>query len=846
MRRLSSLAWRSLIARRLRTLLTTAGIALGVGVLFAALLANAAVDASVERTTATIMGNAALRVDAFNEAGLSDATQQTIAGTPGVAVAAPRIERRTYLQPKAGSTAPVSDPVTVLGIDPALDAQVHPLAPSQGTVFAAGTNAAMISEDLAREEGLGIGSVVMLLGPFSPGQAQFTVSGILPGAGPLPTSGDRVVVIPIAAAKAVFGLSGVSRVDLLLAPGTSPDTVAGALEQRIRTQPYLLSAPGDVTASLQASTSDFQATAALIAAISLFVGAFLIFNTLSMSVVERVREVALLRAAGATRGQIHNLVYLQAFALGILGSVVGLGFGWLLAVWLVGGIAASGGALGNVPIGSVDIDLRSAVLAVGVGLVVTIAAAIEPAWRAGRVSPVEALRQRPELSRQLTARLRWLLVVFAVVGLAGLLLWPRGTYGSGLGASLLIYGLLLLVTLLSPILLPVLGRIAGAPFAAFLRAEERLARGTLIRERARTALTVGSLTIGLAMIVALAVVGQNDRRAASAWLADVVPGDELVTSIRPVAENEGIRAELASTPGVERVTPIARFNLAYAGTRIDGAAMTAADLLADGRLTFVSGDRSTALGQFDAGGLVLLPRAQADRLGLRIGDHMAFTTEGGSPLDLRVGGVIERGLPGRTGEALLVAWSDATSRFGVLGADAYAIRFQPGQEERGRALVDRAATELALQPTSLDALQGAAGATLDRVFGLFDALAAIAVIVAGLGIMNTLAMNVLERVREIGVLRALGMTRRQIWRMVVVEAGILGVVGVVLGVITGLVAGALMVALAGGTEGLAGIGVPWQVIGLAALYGIAVAMLAAAYPARAAASMSIVQAVQFE
>src|SRR5690242_17508860 len=131
MRRLSSLAWRSLLARRLRTLLTTAGISLGVGVLFAALLANAAVDASVERTTNTLMGKAALRVDAFTEAGLTDETQQTIAGTPGVAVAAPRVERRTYLQPKVGSTAPVSDPVTVLGIDPALDPQVHPLTPTQ-------------------------------------------------------------------------------------------------------------------------------------------------------------------------------------------------------------------------------------------------------------------------------------------------------------------------------------------------------------------------------------------------------------------------------------------------------------------------------------------------------------------------------------------------------------------------------------------------------------------------------------------------------------------------------------------------------------------------------------------
>ncbi len=846
MRRLSSLAWRSLVARRLRTLLTTAGIGLGVGVLFAALLANAAVDASVARTVSTLLGNAQLRVDAFQEIGLSDATVEAVRGTPGVAVAAPRIERRTYLQPPQGTSVPLRSPVTVLGIDPALDPQVHPMTPVQGSVFAPGSAGALISEALAQQDGLGLGSPITLLGPFSPESSRFTVSGILAGAGPLPTSGDRIVVIPIAAARAMFGLSGATRIDLLLAPGADPDTVAGALEARIRTQPYLLSAPGDVTAALQASTSDFQATAALIAALSLFVGAFLIFNTLSMSVVERVREVALLRAAGASRGQVQNLVFLQAITVGIAGSLLGLLFGWLLALWLVGGIAASGGAVGTVPIGSVAVTWLSVVLAFGVGLIVTIAAALEPAWRAGRISPVEALRQRPDLRRAQAARLRWLVGVFAVVGIAGLLVWPRSTYGAGFGSSFVVYALLLAVTLVSPIILPALGRLAGLPFALVLRAEERLARGTLLRERSRTALTVGSLTIGLAMIVALAAVGQNDRAAASAWLTQVVPGDELVTSIRPIAASEGVQQELATIAGVARVTPIARFDLASEGKRIDGAAMVGADILADGRLTFVSGDRATALAQFDAGGLVLLPRSQADRLHLKLGDEMAFTTEDGSTLQLRVGGVIERSLPGRAGESLLVSWSDATSHFGVLGADAYAVRFQPGQEERGRALIERTANELALEQASIEAIQGAAGATLDRVFTLFDALAAIAVIVAGLGIVNTLAMNVLERVREIGVLRALGMTRRQVWRMVVVEAGILGVIGVVLGILTGIAIGAVMIGLASGTAGIAVIQVPWLVLGLVALYGIAVAMLAAAYPARVAARMSIVQAVQFE
>ena len=143
-------------------------------------------------------------------------------------------------------------------------------------------------------------------------------------------------------------------------------------------------------------------------------------------------------------------------------------------------------------------------------------------------------------------------------------------------------------------------------------------------------------------------------------------------------------------------------------------------------------------------------------------------------------------------------------------------------------------------------VRGAIGDALGQVFGLFDALAVVAVLVAALGIVNTLTMNVVERVREIGVLRATGMTRSQVWRMVVIEAGVLGVIGAVLGCLAGLGAGAALIALTGGGVGAAGLEVPWATMGLAAAFGIAIAMLAAYYPARLASGLSIVRAVQFE
>src|SRR5207244_10300358 len=177
---------------------------------------------------------------------------------------------------------------------------------------------------------------------------------------------------------------------------------------------------------------------------------------------------------------------------------------------------------------------------------------------------------------------------------------------------------------------------------------------------------------------------------------------------------------------------------------------------------------------------------------------------------------------------------------------SFAVRFAPGQAATARLALETVARQLALQPTSSDSIGGAISDALGQVFGLFDALAAASILVAGLGIVNTLTMSVLERVREIGVLRAAGMTRGQVWRMVVVEAGILGIVGAIIGSITGLAAGAALIGLAGGSLALASMQLPWPTVALGAAFAVAVAMLAAYYPARLASGLSIVRAVQFE
>ena len=604
----------------------------------------------------------------------------------------------------------------------------------------------------------------------------------------------------------------------------------------------MLSSPQDLAAALRSSTTDFQATTALIAAIALFAGAFLIFNTLSMTVTERIREVGLLRAAGAGRGQVMSFMLTQALALGVIGSLLGLVLGFLLAIGMVAFVRTVGSVTLENP--AVPVDAVLIALLVGVG--VTLAAALEPARRASRIQPVEALRARLDLPAARNARLRWLAAVFVVVALVGVVILPRAGTTAGVVMALAIYAVLLVATLLIPFVLPAIARIAGAPFALLLRFEERLARSSVVRDRSRTALTLGGLTIGLAMIVALGGVGQHARAAAAGWIADVIPGELVLTSIRPISEDEGVEADLeGDVPGVARISPIATFDVALDGTRTDAAAVVGSDMAADGRLKFIAGDRDAALAALDDGGATIVPDSLASRLGLTVDQILRVPTADGGLLDLRVAGIVERSIPGRSGESMLVGWGDATTSLGVAGADVFALRFAPDAPVTARDALRSSAAQLALEVVPLDRIEGAISDALGRIFGLFDALAAVAVLIAALGIVNTLTMNVVERVREIGILRAAGMTRDQVWRSVVVEAGVLGLAGALLGIVLGLVVGGLMVILAGGRLDVAS-GMPWPIIGLALVLGVVVAMLAAAYPARLASRLSIVRAVQYE
>ena len=318
-----------------------------------------------------------------------------------------------------------------------------------------------------------------------------------------------ITTLPIA--RSVFGADagGATRVDLEIADGIDSSAVIHALETRLQSEPFVVSTPREIAASLAATTGDFAAMTALIAAVALFAGAFLIFNTLSMTVVERVRELGLLRAAGATRRQLTGYILLR------LGRRRRSALGILLGGVLASGVSGWIGSVGAVPVGTPVARLEDALAAFAVGVGVTMAAAVEPSRRAGRVAPVEALKARLELPSTRRARLRWLVVVFAVVGVLGLAIWPRAAGEAAIVRALVVYVVLLVAALLVPVTLPTLARVAGTPFIAIARLEERLGRASVLRDRSRAALTVGALTIGLSLIVALVASASTLARPAA-------------------------------------------------------------------------------------------------------------------------------------------------------------------------------------------------------------------------------------------------------------------------------------------------------------------------------------------
>jgi putative ABC transport system permease protein len=365
----------------------------------------------------------------------------------------------------------------------------------------------------------------------------------------------------------------------------------------------------------------------------------------------------------------------------------------------------------------------------------------------------------------------------------------------------------------------------------------------------RTGLTVGALVIGLSSVVALGIVSGSARLTAERWVDSILPGGHAIR-LGVADEIETMRPTFAGIPGVKRASPVAEFPaVEIVGEQQHEASVAGIDPSAfqdSGSLLIEDTTRRRAFQALRAGGAVLLPRSVADRDHLAVGDTIQLALAGAEGQPFRVAGLVSYSLPTRTADgAVLISLADAQERFGVTQASLWTLEPDGSlPEDAFTAGVQKTANSLAAQALTARDLSSELSRSLDRLIGLFDVLALLAVVIGGLGIINTLAVGVLERAREIAILRSHGMTIGQVQAMVVAEAGIIGAVGGIAAVAIGTLVAWVTIAIAAPGDFAAGMAVPWALLAAVVLLGIGVASLAGIYPARAAAATSITESLK--
>ncbi|HEX6675649.1 MAG TPA: ABC transporter permease, partial [Actinomycetes bacterium] len=597
-----------------------------------------------------------------------------------------------------------------------------------------------------------------------------------------------VALLQTAAAQRLLGRGDtVDEVRVRAAPGVSPDALrdriarllpAGRLEAV--TAATLAARQAD---EVQGYLGGLRAALLAFAAVALLVGSFIIWNTFSVLVAGRTRELAMLRLLGATRAQVLRSVLLEAAVVGLVAAAVGLAVGVGAAIGLEALLRGLGDTLP--PAGLVLLP-RTVLAGLAVGALVTMAAALVPARRASRVAPLDAIRDAspsaPAPARRTRVAAGAGLVAAGAAGTVASLLSPAGTTVlSGLGALATMLG----VMVLGPALAPALCRLVAAPLPRLAGYAARLARHNVLGDPRRSAATMGALAVGLVLAAGTGVLGSSASRSVSVGIQAGSNADLYLEGSLPL---ETV-ARLAALPEVDAALPVSSAHVRIGGARVgvDGVDPAAAARILD------FGLRAGSLQALDRpGGGLLVSARLAGGHGWRIGSLVPVGfSEAGVTRQLRVVGVFARDpLFGND----LVLPIELLNRYFPLGrgqADQTLLRAAPGATPAGLvAAVRRALAShpdvVVTDPAAYRRERAGDLGDLGGALGLLSALVLLAAGIATLGIANTLALAVAERTREFGLLRAVGMTARQLGAMIRWESVIVAVAGALLGTTVGI------------------------------------------------------------
>ena len=568
--------------------------------------------------------------------------------------------------------------------------------------------------------------------------------------------------------------------------------------------------------------------------IALFVGTFIILNTFSMLVARRTRELALLRAIGASKRQITWSVVGEALILGLVGGALGIAVGIGVALGLRRLLGIFGAEL---PPGDLVIEPRTLVIGLVVGTLVTVLAAWFPARRASQVPPVAAMRDDVALPAR-SLRLRaWGGSILAAVG-AGLLGaavlvedLPERLPTAGLGAAALLLG----VIVLAPVFSRRIVAIVGTPVAAS-GTVGRLAVRNAQRDRRRTAATATAILIGLALVTGIGVLGASTTASTDALVDEVITADLIVQPTSFVPFSPEVGDAIAAVPGVELISRVRQAPALVGGEQV---LMTGIDPETAGEVQTLDVD-SAAL----AAGGIAVDVEGASGAAVQAGDTVTVTWANGTEQDLELRQVY----PGQPGFGGWVVSLETLAGAGLPEVDSFLyVKLAPDADvEAVRADLDVIQAEYpTVQIQDQTEFKESISGQISQLLNLVYALLGLSVVIAIFGVVNTLALSIIERTREIGMLRAVGTLRSQVRTMIRWESIVISFFGAFTGVGLGLVLGISLQRLLA-DDGITELAIPWTLIAIVLLATAAVGVLAAVWPARRAANLDVLAAIRTE
>ncbi len=797
---MTGLALKSLWARRFRALATTFAVVLGVAFVAGSYVLTDTIFAAFDEIFSESLTGTSVVVTAENPVEQENGEVPTIAAsllprvqrTPGVRLAAGAIFTPGGFFDAEGDK--IGNKFAPKFISSTLPDGLESLTYLEGHP-PRGPAEASLDKAAAESSGLRLGERIRLIGQGSArsfrlvgftrlGGASFGGASIaqvtLPAAQRLTHKRGRFDQISVAAAGGVSATALKRRIGREMPAGIRVETAQESADRS--------------SEEIRESLGFLQTFLLVFGFVAILVGSFLIFNTFSITVAQRVSEFGMLRTLGASRRQILAAVVVEALAIGLLGALIGIAGGFVAALLLNGLLE-----LFEVDLPTTGLVMESRTVVVGllVGIVVTVLSSLVPALRSTRVPPIAALQAfAPPVTRRRRAAVLVASLLLGVAGLAAVLIGLFGGAEAGTAAALMGGGAVVIVfavSLFSPRLVPPLATVAGWPLERLRRLIGRLARENAQRNPSRTAVTAAALMIGLALVAFVTVFAAGLKSSVARVVDENFAGGLVIENsdgFSPIPA--GAAAAARKLPGVESVATIrsaqAKLLGSGAGARVSAPSRGIGDAV---KIEWKQGGPATLRSLAD--GQAVLSDSFASEHGLEVGERFRLLSQTGARPAFTVAGTFSAKL-GVFG-SILVTQAAMARRFGQTEDTIDFVETEPGANAAKVQALLTAGAERAFPTAEVlnqQELKESREEQVDQLVNLVYALLAMAIVISLFGIANTLALSIHERTRELGMLRAIGMSRRQVRTMIRYEAVITALIGAILGMVLGVIFAALI------------------------------------------------------